>query len=51
MSAVGDSLLDPCFHFFGYPRHSAGTKRYPFREPAFAFKSRNVARMIWDAID
>ena len=51
MSAVSDSLLDPGFHFFGYPRHSAGSKRYPFGELALAFESRDVARMIGDAID
>ena len=49
MSAVGDSLLDPGFHFFRDPRHSTGAKLYPLRELAGDFEPRDVREAVGDA--
>ena len=49
MSAVGDPRLDPGFHFFDHPRHSASSEPYPFRELAGGFESRDVREAVRDA--
>ena len=49
MSAVGDPLLDPGFHFFNDPRYSTGSEPYPLGELAGGFKSRDVREAVGDA--
>jgi hypothetical protein len=48
LSAVGDPLLDPGFHFFHHPRHSAGPKPYPLGELAGGLKSRDMCEAVGD---
>lgn len=50
MSAFSDPLLDPGFHFFRYPRYSAGAKLNPLGELAGAFQSRDVREAVGDAV-
>ncbi len=51
LSAVSDSLLDPVFHLFSYPRHPASSEPYPGRELAGGFESRDVSETVWDTVN
>ena len=51
LSAVSDSLLDPDFHLFSYPRHPASSEPYPGRELAGGFESRDVSKTVWNTIN
>ena len=51
MSAVGDPLLDPGFHFLRDPRHPASAQRYPLGKLAGGFKASDVREAVGNAVN